>query len=644
MATGKKGWFRSVAKLADAPYRIETAGQSNTAPKKKARKALGVNAGDILNLAQRNRLNDKFFQLDAIGKAVDKPADPVYERANDSFGVLNHVMPAFQLYTHAKSGIQNLRAELADEDSDSLAGRLVAYIKKLYTSGIETKDVLDRYFKDVLADGSLNKGNLDTLEWEPPERDAGDNNDTGNDQKTPWIIDYQYVNHLFKAGRLMRKDIRFVETLRKRITQFRHYQQRKLAGLEAQLEDIEAEIPEALNELDVLNRRRLETEADYRVARQLVAENWAGVARQYAKRAKILDAHQGLYFVRARETPVAGNAREILALRHDAPGDLVPGCDNPTGEELPAELDSFVGAVLDIPVSDWRSLASDVTRLPGRERLNRLVAFRQSRLQSRMTQSLPSKSSALALRLHALHGQNQALLQSLAGRAVADAASLVEFQRSAANVLSLQDLLEGAPHRLRGKAVRLREKVDQASQCLLQRLNDVAPSIRLEWARTAEAGELTVDRPEGWPGMDRARNDDFNGIRTVVDLVHWWFRQLSDDPSSSSFTAVGNLIRAMLMAAADDDPQAILHGHLTTLPEQFLPGRALRVALNREAVPGTLLQMVNQNNRMVGVLRVDDQDDEGAVATITRTLVEDSELSAGPLSVIGYSNSGPADF
>jgi len=632
-----------MAKLADTPYMLAGTHTATTGAAKAKKKGLRIDTREMLNAAQRNRFSDKFLQLEKIGTPADKPADPVYQRASESFSVLNHVMPAFQLYKHAKTGIESLRGELFAADKDSLADRLVKYIQDLYKYKVEPENVLDEYFKDVLANGGLDRQRLDTLDWEPPERDEASGGQ-GDDSKNPWVIDYQYVNHLFKAGRLMRNDIRYVETLRMRITQFRNYRQTKLAKLEAQLEDVEAEIPEALDELDVLNRRRLETEADYRVARQLVAENWEKVARQYAERARILNSHRGLYFVRARETPVAQRPGDSLPLRHETPGDLVPGCDRQASGELPAELDSFVDAVLDIPIVDWRSLAADITRLPGRERLSRLVAFRQNRLQLRLNQPFVSTSSTLGMRLHTLHEENRGLLQSLAARSLIDAASLVEFQQSAAQLLSLQDLLEGAPHRLRGAAVQLRERLDQASQCLLRRLDDIAPSIRLDWARAAEDNTLPVDAPERWPGIQRARRDDFNGIRTVVDLVHWWFRQLSDAASSPSYTAVRNLIRATLMTAADDNPQAILHGHLTSLPQHLLPGRALRVTLNREAVPGTLLQMVDSSNRMLGVLRVDDQDEEGAVATITRALANHSEMQSGPVSVIGFSDSADVAF
>ncbi len=70
------------------------------------------------------------------------------------------------------------------------------------------------------------------------------------------------------------------------------------------------------------------------------------------------------------------------------------------------------------------------------------------------------------------------------------------------------------------------------------------------------------------------------------------------------------------MIAASDDPEQILHGTLQTLPGIFRPGEILRLNLNREAAPGTQLQLLDAQRQVVGMMRVDDHDQNGTVATL----------------------------
>ena len=48
----------------------------------------------------------------------------------------------------------------------------------------------------------------------------------------------------------------------------------------------------------------------------------------------------------------------------------------------------------------------------------------------------------------------------------------------------------------------------------------------------------------------------------------------------------------------------------------FRPGELLRLNLNRDALPGTQLQLLDAQRQVVGTLRVDDQDKNGVVATL----------------------------
>ena len=55
---------------------------------------------------------------------------------------------------------------------------------------------------------------------------------------------------------------------------------------------------------------------------------------------------------------------------------------------------------------------------------------------------------------------------------------------------------------------------------------------------------------------------------------------------------------------------------MVSAPAQLRPGSLLRVALNREALPGTRLHLFDQDHRVVGEVQVDDHDAQGAVVSL----------------------------
>ena len=258
--------------------------------------------------------------------------------------------------------------------------------------------------------------------------------------------------------------------------------------------------------------------------------------------------------------------------------------------------------------------------LPNRKRLFDLSARRIGRIKHRLSKSNSSANTPLAIRMQLLSKQNHALLLDASRLTLKDNASLVQVQRKSRDVLSLEDLLSGSSHRLRGRAEILHDRLNQAGFCLLRELREIRPSLRLQWAEHAENDSLQIDQPTSWPGIDEAQDEDFNRVRTLTELVDWWFRQLHEKAPASSRSAVRNLIRACLLLAANDDPDELLQGQLKSPPLKLLDGDRLRVTLNREALPGTLLQLHDRNNRLVGTLRVDDIDDQGALTTITKVI------------------------
>jgi len=429
-------------------------------------------------------------------------------------------------------------------------------------------------------------------------------------------------------------DIRQVEALRGALTTLRRRHQEALEDLRTRLVALEAELPGELRRLDVLERERTETLDDYAVAQRLLAEHWREVEAAHAERRRIIEAHQGLFYVKVRETPLGRSLPDPLELRPSSPDELVPGCAG-RDTALPAALAPFIEAVYDIPAADWAHLRPLGHLLPGRTILAGLVEMRRQKLALRLNRP---PDAGLAL-LSGLVQQNKALVRDIAARPFS-AGALGELQRQAGAILALDDLLAIPSPQLRDPARALHQRLDTAAGCLLERLRTISPSIRLNWASAAEADRLAVEAPERWPGLAEAEERDFNGVRTLVELVAWWFRQLDADASAAAHGAMRNLVRACLLLAASDDPQQLVQGRLQSIPGRFRLGEALRLKLDREAAPGTLLQLFDDDQRVIATLRVDDHDDQGTVASVAAILDPELERNPGAVLATGLHISG----
>jgi len=105
-------------------------------------------------------------------------------------------------------------------------------------------------------------------------------------------------------------------------------------------------------------------------------------------------------------------------------------------------------------------------------------------------------------------------------------------------------------------------------------------------------------------------------VRTIADLVAWWFRQLDPEASANALGALRAMIRASLIVAALGDPAEILRGQVRVPPRRFAVGEPVRLTLNRSARPGTRLQILDDAQRVVGLLAVEDQDTQGVLARV----------------------------
>ena len=586
------------------------------------------------------------FDFDRVIVKEAPIAHPSYDVASESFGVLKHIDAPNTMFVEAKFNIEKLREELSlDEGADNLLTRIRDYIQRLYDdSGIDPK-VLNHFFEEVTAPDDKDKRRLAPLAFRPIPK-IGEEFEVEEFRADAPAAKATFKENehsaLFGTGKALRDDIREIQKLRAALLAFRRWQQKQLKLKLAERERIRAQIPLKHRELSNLNRKRIETRGDYQVVQQLVQEDWQNVARQYAERAEILNKHKGLFYARVRETPFSRSLPRELPLRHASADDIVPGCPM-QDQDLPDELQTFMDTVLDIPIGSWRALRPHYRLLPNRKRLLDLSARRIDRIRHRLNKSGSSANTPLGVRMQLLGRQNHALLRDASRLTLKDSASLIEVQRNSREVLSLEDLLSGSGHRLRGHAETLHDRLNQAGACLLGELRGVRPSLRLQWAEHAENGSLHIDLPASWPGIDEARDDDFNRVRTLGELIEWWFRQLHEKAPASSRSAVRNLIRACLLLAANDDPDELLQGQLKSPPLKLRYGDSLRVTLNREALPGTLLQLHDRNSRLVGTLRVDDIDDEGAITTITK-VIDNKVVPDSGFTCIGFDLPGIKRF
>lgn len=419
---------------------------------------------------------------------------------------------------------------------------------------------------------------------------------------------------LFHSGRQLLKETQTIGNLHNQLLLLQRTVLKRLLNLRDEKQQLAVQITEARRQLDSLNRTRLEDAGDYALAQRLVRDDWQQVETHFQTRRNILEHYTGLYYVRVRETAAGRLLPDALALRSQAAGDAVPGCAD-TDAELPDDLTPFMDTVLDIPLADWRNFQNDAHLLPSRPRQTQLLDLRRQRLSSKVNRSLPTASQT-SVRLMPLLQVNTQVLSVFAGKTVLQSASLQQQFSSAHAVLSLEDVLNGARGLLSGKAQTLQQQLTQASSCFLQELAGVQASIRFRWAQLVEDQKLPIDQPERWPNLADVEKADMSRVRTLVDLVNWFYRQLADNAGDNSRTAITHLLSACLLIAASDDPEQILHGNLKTLPGVFRPGELLRLNLNRTALPGQALQLLDAQRQVVGMLRVDDHDQNGTVATL----------------------------
>ncbi len=388
----------------------------------------------------------------------------------------------------------------------------------------------------------------------------------------------------------------------------------RLQSLEALISQLTAAVASARDALRAAQAASAKAAGDYAAAQTLVAEETARVTAAVQARNQAIAAATGLFMLRQLQTVIARDPPATLSLTADTPADLAPGClaDHPGP---PASLTPFLDLLLETPLANWTSLAGGWTGLPDNSGLQRLSGLRAARLVN-FAPSANFGGGAAASDLANLATSTRSVIDPVLRNTFSIGPSLALNQQAAFAVFSLPDLITLPANALRTNAESLRASMESATGCLYQMLLGLPPSARFAWATLARAGTLPTLSFMQWPLPDGPTAATTTALRQLSALVTWMAGQLTDGASAAAQTALGNLVGAAVIASAYGDPNEAVSGTVVSTGGVPLPGLPIRITLNRPPPIGTLLNLFDANQNIVGTLRVQDHDAYGTSATV----------------------------
>ena len=388
----------------------------------------------------------------------------------------------------------------------------------------------------------------------------------------------------------------------------------RLQSLEALISQLTAAVAAARDALRAAQAASAKAAGDYAAAQTLIAEESARVNAAVQARNQAIAAATGLFMVRQLQTAIVRTPLAALSLTADTPADLAPGCltDHPGP---PAALTPFLDLLLETPLSNWTSLTGGWTELPDVSGLQRLSGLRAARLTN-FAPSTDFGGGAAASDLANLAVSARGAIDPVLRSVFSLGSSLAANQQAAFSVFSLPDLITLPANILRTNAEALRARMESATGCLYETLVGLPPSARFAWATLARAGTLPALSFLQWPLPDGPTAATTTALRQLSALVSWMAAQLTGGASAAAQTALSNLVSAAVIASAYGDPNEAVSGAVVSAGGVPRPGSPIRITLNRDLPIGSMLNMLDGNQNIVGALRVQDHDAYGVSATV----------------------------
>lgn len=433
--------------------------------------------------------------------------------------------------------------------------------------------------------------------------------------------------------RVLLGDINLIETnaivIERAYFQFRD----RTVALQARIGQLTDALATARDTLRSAQVTAAQTAGDYVAAQRLVQEETARVASAVAARHQAITAATALFYVRELQTLTTRPLPPAMMLTADTPADLVPGCSADHGGP-PAAVQPFLDLLLEVPLSNWTVLRGGWVDLPDIAGMQRLGAVRTTRLANLAPSSAFGAGAAapdLAILASTTHSAFAPLFQS----SISIGASLAVSQQAAFEVFSLHDIVTLPFNRLRINAEAMRARFESATGCLFETLSGFAPSTRFAWATLARARNLPALNFTQWPVPSALSASDAAALRRLSALVNWMAAQLHSSSSAASQTALSNLVLATVMVAAYGDPNEAVTGTVATGGGVPRPGVPIRIILNRPPPIGTVLNLLDETQTVVGTLRVEDHDALGTTASVITSFAQTAPTSGWAVTAPG---------
>ncbi len=399
-------------------------------------------------------------------------------------------------------------------------------------------------------------------------------------------------------------------------------------GVLAQLERFWSELDKRLRLVD---GEVAEGRQDVTVARALLAEETVRIGAINERRKQVFAEHVPfLVFQRPRQ-------RELT---RDTPTRLLdPGLVKEILPEVlastaaaPPELLAYVELIRDSSLK-WFSLAPQLLHgLDRTELIHRTFEWAQVRAIQRVPVKLPVIAGRSSVRfaqgLSRLVAAREELIARQRGAfihfepAVLHARTWLELQQSAHEQLSLGDLIDMAHGRsdVGRRATTELEQISKVATGLYERIGEVLPTIRLEWAEQLSQYDAPVDLHD-LSRLPQWHRLEVTARREMQTLVDWLFqRVVRTEPDALSL--MNDLVRVCLLLASHAPVNELLSGHV------FKPSVA--------KVGGTLELAVDPARVRIGMhvlIRSGEQTVQAVVEDLSLSVVRARVLSATAPSV-----------